>query len=78
MKSAVVGPCASELRRLARRGGVLRSTRSIEEEVVQALRDHLRRILGDCVAIAELRGSHTVRVEDVRFALQRQGTPLYH
>ncbi|KAL5118123.1 hypothetical protein ACEQ8H_003958 [Pleosporales sp. CAS-2024a] len=63
--------------RLARRGGVKRIAATIYDDVRQALKDRLRSILKDAVAVVESTGRQTISVRDIIFVLNRQGRPVY-
>ncbi|KAF2659195.1 histone-fold-containing protein [Lophiostoma macrostomum CBS 122681] len=66
-----------DIRRIARRGGVKRISAVIYDDVRQALKERLSRILYDVVAVLESSGRKTVTVRDVIFALNRLGNPIY-
>ncbi|KAL6710218.1 hypothetical protein ACN47E_009164 [Coniothyrium glycines] len=67
----------SDIRRLARRGGVKRISATIYDDVRQAMKARLTSILKEVVAIVELGGRTTVSVTDIVFILNRQGHTLY-
>lgn len=61
----------------ARRGGVKRMVRGVVTETDAMLRDWLRGVLGDCVAVMECGGGRTVREDVVLDVLRRRGATLY-
>ncbi|KAF2032686.1 histone-fold-containing protein, partial [Setomelanomma holmii] len=73
----IYGVSKGDIRRLARRGGVKRIAATIYDDVRQALKDRLRSILKDAIAVVELTGRKTVSVTDIIFILNRQGRQLY-
>jgi len=77
LKDNILGITKSDIRRLARRGGVLRISATIYEETRTVMRAHLEKILADCVAYCEHARRKTVTVTDVIFALKRLGRPIY-
>ncbi|KAF2829423.1 histone-fold-containing protein [Ophiobolus disseminans] len=76
-RDTIYGVTKGDIRRLARRGGVKRIAATIYDDVRQALRDRLRAILNDAIAVVELTGRKTVSVTDIIFVLNRQGRQLY-
>ncbi|PMD62825.1 putative histone H4 [Hyaloscypha bicolor E] len=76
-RDCIQGITKSDIRRLARRGGVKRISATIYEETRYALKQYLERILKDVVAITEHSKRKTITVTDVIFALRRQGRPIY-
>ncbi|KAG9194620.1 hypothetical protein G6011_04655 [Alternaria panax] len=76
-KDNIRGITQGDVRRLARRGGVKRISRSVYDDVRQALMERLQRILKDISAILDSSGRKTVSVTDVVFTLRRLGNPIY-
>ena len=66
-----------EIRRLARRGGVKRISRLIDEEIRGVLMIYLENVIRDAVTYSEHARRKTVTAMDVVFALKRQGKTLY-
>ncbi|KAF7945957.1 uncharacterized protein EAE97_004995 [Botrytis byssoidea] len=77
LKDNINGITKGDIRRLARRGGVKRISSLIYGDVREAIKSRLNEILKDCVAIVEHSKRKTVTVNDVIWALRRQGRPLY-
>ncbi|KAI5848268.1 histone-fold-containing protein [Tricharina praecox] len=77
MKDTIHGITKSDIRRLARRGGVKRLSAEIYDEGRIALRDYLTKVLRDCVIYCEHSNRKTVTVFDVIHSLQRIGKPVY-
>ncbi len=65
------------LRRLARRAGVLRLSGGTYDTIRDALKAHLRGLVGDAVLYTEHAHRRTVTVRDVTYALKRRGHTLY-
>ena len=65
------------IRRLARRGGVMRMSGLIYEETRSVLKVFLENVIRDAVSYTELARRKTVTTMDVRYALKRQGRNLY-
>ncbi|OAL03879.1 histone-fold-containing protein [Phaeosphaeriaceae sp. SRC1lsM3a] len=76
-RDTIYGVTKGDIRRLARRGGVKRIAATIYEDVRQALKDRLRSILKDAIAVVESTGRKTISVTDIIFVLNRQGRQLY-
>ncbi|KAH8795673.1 putative histone H4 [Hyaloscypha finlandica] len=76
-RDCIQGITKSDIRRLARRGGVKRISATIYDETRYALKKHLEDILKDVIAITEHSGRKTITVTDVIFALRRLGRPIY-
>ncbi|KAH7069037.1 histone-fold-containing protein [Paraphoma chrysanthemicola] len=76
-RDTIYGVTKGDIRRLARRGGVKRIAGTIYDDIRQALKDRLRSILKDAIAVVELTGRKTVSVTDIIFILNRQGRQLY-
>jgi histone H4 len=77
IRESITGITAPAIRRLARRGGVKRISRSIYEDVRGVLKQRLELILSMCVIYVEHRGAKTVTIQDVLYSLRRIGTPIY-
>ena len=67
----------TDIKRLARRGGVKRMSSSIVKDVNEALDDFLRDILRRTVEITVLSKRQTVTFEDVTYGLNVSGNKLY-
>ncbi|OAL54321.1 hypothetical protein IQ07DRAFT_676391 [Pyrenochaeta sp. DS3sAY3a] len=76
-RDTIYGVSKNDIRRLARRGGVRRISATIYDDVRQALKERLTRVLKDVVAVIESGGRSTVSVTDVVFVLNRLGSPIY-
>ncbi|KAL1798736.1 hypothetical protein ACET3X_002773 [Alternaria dauci] len=76
-KDNIRGVTKGDIRRLARRGGVKRIAATIYDDVRQALRERLQRILHDVCAVLDSSGRQTVTVRDIIHTLTRLGTPIY-
>ncbi|KAF1347069.1 histone H4 [Delphinella strobiligena] len=69
LRDNIQGVTKGAIRRLARRGGVKRSSATIYDE--------LRLVLREAVAVIESSGRKTVTVPDVVYVLNRLGNPIY-
>ena len=67
----------SELKRLARRGGVKRISRGVFTEARACLEAFVRGVVGDAAVYAEHARRRTATVPDVLLALKRRGVTLY-
>ncbi|KAH7395174.1 histone-fold-containing protein [Phaeosphaeria sp. MPI-PUGE-AT-0046c] len=76
-RDTIYGVTKGDIRRLARRGGVKRIAATIYDDVRKALKDRLRSILKDAIAVVESTGRKTISVTDIIFVLNRQGRQLY-
>ncbi|KAH4017938.1 histone H4 [Parastagonospora nodorum] len=76
-RDTIYGVTKGDIRRLARRGGVKRIAATIYDDIRQALKDRLRSILKDAIAVVECSGRNTISVTDIIFVLNRQGRQLY-
>ncbi|CAG5163093.1 uncharacterized protein ALTATR162_LOCUS6360 [Alternaria atra] len=76
-KDTIYGVTKGDIRRLACRGGVKRISGTIYDDVRQALKERLIRILKDVCAIVDSSGRKTVSVTDIVFTLRRLGNPIY-
>ena len=65
------------IRRLARRGGVIRISELIYEETRSILRSFLEKVLKDTIVYTEYGQRKTVTSLDVIYALKRQGKSFY-
>ena len=72
-------PTSREMLRVARRGGVKRSTIDCHPEGVATLRAYLRRVLRTCVILMEGRSqrNQTLDLDTVVQALRHNDTPIY-
>ncbi|KAM0154230.1 hypothetical protein ACHAQE_006092 [Botrytis cinerea] len=77
LKDNINGITKGDIRRLARRGGVKRISSMIYGDVREAIKSRLNDVLKDCVALVEHSKRKTVTVNDVIWALRRQGRPIY-
>ncbi|KAF2494158.1 histone-fold-containing protein [Lophium mytilinum] len=77
LKDNIHGITKSDIRRLARRGGVKRISADVYEETRLALRARLEKLLKEMTAVVEVCGRKTVCVSDVIFVLKRLGSPIY-
>ncbi|KAJ4368209.1 hypothetical protein N0V83_006565 [Neocucurbitaria cava] len=76
-RDTIYGVTKGDIRRIARRGGVKRISATIYDDVRQALKERLARILKDVISVVEMCGRKTVSVTDIVFILNKQGTTLY-
>ncbi|RYN50815.1 hypothetical protein AA0114_g5871 [Alternaria tenuissima] len=76
-KDNIYGISKNDIRRLARRGGVKRISATTYDDIRQALKERLHRILKDVCAILDSSGRQTVMVTDIVFTLRRLGNPIY-
>ena len=67
----------SDIRRLARRGGVKRISGLVYEEAREVLKVFLENVIRDAVIYTEHAKRKTVTALDVVYALKRQGKTLY-
>jgi histone H4 len=77
LRDNILGITKPAIRRLARRGGVKRISGLIYEETRSALKLFLEDVVHDAVTMTEHAKRKTVTVQDVVFALKRQGRTLY-
>ena len=70
-------PTKSEIRRLARRGGVMRINGMVYDEIQDVLRSFLEGVICDAIVYTEFRRCKTVNAVDVVSALKRRGRTLY-
>ena len=78
LRDNIQGVTKPAIRRLARRGGVLRIAGLVYEEIRGALREFLEKVVTDAVTYTEhSKRGKTVTVMDVVYALKRQGRTLY-
>lgn len=61
----------SDIRRLARRGGVKRISAQIYDDIRSAMKAYMGKILKDCCEYVDYANRKTVTVTDVIFALKR-------
>ncbi|ESZ92146.1 hypothetical protein SBOR_7477 [Sclerotinia borealis F-4128] len=76
-KDNIYGITKGDIRRFARRGGVMRISASIYQDVREAIKARLATVLRDCATIVEHAKRKTLTVNDVIWALRRQGKPIY-
>lgn len=76
-KNNIMGISNPAIRRLARRGGVKRIAGGVYEETRTILHDFLRRVVKDALVYTDHAKRKTVIVNDIVFALKRQGRTLY-
>jgi len=67
-----------DLRRLARRGGVVRMSGLCDEPVRDALKVFLTQIIADSVIYTEHARRKTVTNMDIMYSLKKNGRPLYN
>ncbi|KAK3070191.1 hypothetical protein LTR53_010886 [Teratosphaeriaceae sp. CCFEE 6253] len=77
IRDTIQGVTRPAIRRLARRGGVVRISAGVYEETRVSLLIFLRGVIKDVCAIVECRKQKTVTTPDVVFALNRIGRTLY-
>ena len=77
MNNSLLGLTKSAIRRIARRGGVLRISGLIYDETREILKDFLESIIRDAVAYTEHGRRKTVTALDVVYALKHRGRTLY-
>ena len=76
-RDPVKGMTRPAVRRLARRGGVVRISGVVYDDIRNVLNSFLANVLHDAVACTEYSRRKTVSVDDIVFALRRQGRILY-
>ena len=77
MRNNIQGITKSDIRRLARRGGVKRISGLCYEEIRGTLKRFMENIIRDALVYTEYARRKTVHVYDVIHALKRQGRTLY-
>jgi len=77
MRNNIQGITKSDIRRLARRGGVKRISGLCYEEIRGTLKMFMENIIRDALVYTEYARRKTVHVYDVIHALKRQGRTLY-
>lgn len=77
LRDNIRGITKSDIRRLARRGGVKRISDKIHEVIRGALYLFLENVIRDAVVYTEHAKRNTVTGIDVVYALKRQGRTLY-
>lgn len=77
LRDNIQGITKPAIRRMARRGGVKRIGGGIYEETRGVLKMFLEHVLRDAVTYTEHARRKTVVVNDVLYALKRQGKTLY-
>jgi histone H4 len=73
----IKGITVPAMKRLARRGGVKRISRSSYEQIRERLKEFLGKVVGNAVTISEYSKRKTVTTKDVVFALKKLNRPLY-
>ncbi|KAJ7174694.1 histone H4 [Mycena filopes] len=76
-RTAAMGITKPALKRLARRGGVKRSSKLIYDDMRGALKIFLEGVLRDAALYTEHGYRSTVTALDVTYALKRRGQTLY-
>ena len=77
LQNNIKGITKPAIRRLARRGGVKRISGYIYEETRGVLRAFLENVISDTIVYTQYAKRKTVTVNDVLYALKRQGKTLY-
>lgn len=77
LRDNIQGITKSSIRKLARRGGVKRISGLFYEETRGVLKAFLENTIRDAVTYADHARRRTVTVNDVLYALKRNGRPLY-
>ena len=77
LRNRLDGISKADIRRLARRGGVVRISNSAYQEVREVLRTFLHRIMHTAIIYAEYGRRKTVTVHDVIHSLKREGRTLF-
>lgn len=76
-RAQLVGITKPAIVRLARRGGVKRSSGAVCSEVRDVLNDFLTSLIRDASTYTEHAGRKTVTTMDVVYALKRNGHSMY-
>nr|ANM86120.1 histone H4 [Stygiella incarcerata] len=76
-RDSISGITVPAMRRLARRGGVKRISKSIYDETRKVLKGFLEGVIKDSIMYTEHAKRKTVTATDVVYALKRQGRTLY-
>jgi histone H4 len=71
------GISKGDIRRLARRGGVVRMNGKVYDETCSTLKEFLNTIIQDSVTYANYAHRSTVTTQDVRYALKKNGITMY-
>ena len=77
VKPGVEGITNPAIRRIARRGGVKRTSLDTFPESRKIVQEFLEQIVSNAVIVSRATGKKTVTVGDVQYALQRNGRTLY-
>jgi histone H4 len=77
LKTGIEGISRNDIRRLARRGGVVRLDDRIYGEVKEVLKDFIGDVLKDATVLTEMGKRKTVTTSDMVYALKRRGINLY-
>lgn len=77
LKDNITGITKPAIRRLCRRGGVKRISGQVYEETRGITKEFLENMIRDSITYTEHARRKTVTVEDVVYALKRQGKTLY-
>lgn len=67
-----------DLRRLARRGGVVRMGKDCDEVVLDSLKSFLEKIIKDAIVYTEHGRRKTVSQMDIMYSLKKNGRQLYY
>lgn len=76
-KEKPTGASNPAIRRLARRAGIKRISRTVYPETQRALREFLEKTIGNTVQYTEYAGRTTVTAMDVVYGLKRSGITIY-
>jgi len=77
MKQKRSAPSTSDMRKLARRAGVVRIPAASAREAASIQREFLHKIVNDAVVHCECAGRKTITSGDVEEALKRNGRTIY-
>jgi len=77
LHDTIKGITKPSIRRLARRGGVKRISATIYDETRGVIKDYLKSLMHDIVAVTDHCKRKTVTIGDVVFALKKRGTPIW-
>jgi histone H4 len=77
LKPALAGITKGDVRRLARRGGVVRMNEHCPDTIRDALKEFMTKIMKDAVLYSDIAGRRTIVQEDITRSLKRHGRPLY-
>lgn len=77
LKGSIYGISKTSIRRLARRGGVMRLSNLVHEEARRLLKIFLEKVIRDALVYMEHAHRRTVTAMDIVYALKHQGRTLY-